>query len=104
MSAIDAIAGLQPKIIVTAPDGKQLWYDPGLTDSGGDTPSVLAGFKVTLGFGAAPDHADVTESVASFASSEALRLSLLPGPLGIPWLGWIVGSVVATAILIRKYK
>ncbi len=83
---------LQPKAVITAPDGRQLWIDP-LATAGTATGSGSSlwppGFGVTVKFGPMPTTDPLaTSSSAAFLRSQAWTLAKSPGPAGVPWILW----------------
>ena len=92
------VAAFKPKIVLTAPDGQQLWIDPVSAPGDDAGPSLWpAGFKVSLKFGEIPttDPA-VTPSAPAFLANQSATLAAAPGPGCIPWGYWVAGlSIIA---------
>lgn len=95
---------LQPKAVITAPDGRQLWIDP-LASAGAATAPGSSlwppGFGVTVKFGPIPTTDPlVTASPGAFLRSEAWTLAKSPGPAGVPWIWW---GLAALALALAPY-
>ncbi len=89
---------LQPKAVITAPDGRQLWVDPLATASAAGPSLWPAGFGVSVRFGSIPaNDPNVTDSPATFFRSQAWTLLKAPGPAGVPWLWWAL-ALLALAL------
>ena len=97
----------QPKVVLTAPDGSQLWIDPLASQQAGETGGTSLwpqGFKVTLAAGATPTAPNVTDSPAKFISGQGLALLQAPGPLGISWLVWTAITIAVPILIYRARK
>jgi len=71
-----AVDTFKPHVVITAPDGEQLWIPVSIPNSGGsgDDSSLLSGFKIKLAFQSIPSADHITDSTLSFASSQSLPL------------------------------
>ena len=110
MAVIDIIRSLQPKIVLNAPDGSQLWIDP-TTSADASGPSLWpAGFKPQLLFGPTPSptvNPKATDSPSTFFAGQSWTLLSAPGPLGVPWGLWgavllVLAALPYLPLLIRK--
>lgn len=80
---------LAPKIVVIAPDGRQLWIDPAAVASTPPSNGPLSRFAVTTQLGDVPQNdPNVTSDPTVFATWEIGALLLTPGPLGLPYVLW----------------
>ncbi len=70
------VTTLQPHVVVTAPDGSQLWIAIAIPTSGGQSSlsDLFAGFKVSLALQALPTTGNVTDSAVEFAAAQGWRL------------------------------
>ena len=83
-------AGLKPKLVVTAPDGSQLWVDVAPTPGAGGS-LWPEGYGADLRFGDVPAGDKVTASVGGFLAQQAPTLLQRPGPLSLAWGLWLIG-------------
>jgi len=93
------VAAMGPKIVVTAPDGLQLWIDP--TQGEGDTSLWPKGATVSLQFGDMPEDQMKTDSTAEFMAREAGLILSLP-VAGIPVWAWLLGAGAGAWLLCRR--
>lgn len=105
MSLLSTIASLQPKVVLTAPDGNQLWIDPVPAGDGDGASLWPAGFKLSLKFGPTPaaDPA-VTDSPPAFLASQTPPILALPGPLGVPIGLYALAAFIGGLYLIKKCR
>lgn len=85
VSAVDAF---KPHIVITAPDGEQLWVPVSIPTGGGSSSETSLwpnGFKLSLVLQDMPQSETVTDSAASFLASHSL--DLLKGWLVTPSKG-----------------
>ena len=96
---LSAATGAKPKLVITAPDGSQLWVNvsPDQFTGPGLWPQ---GYTAQLQFGEVPTAANVTASTGGFLFRQAPTLLLRSGPLGIAWGLWLLGLL---ALLLSPY-
>jgi hypothetical protein len=92
---LDYVGALQPQVVLTAPDGSQLWVDA-TPRAGPPSPLWPQGFTASVRFGAPP--AGVSTSPGRFFLAQGPTLLRAPGPFGVPWWGWLAGLGVLAAL------
>lgn len=100
-AALGVFATFKPKIVLTAPDGSQLWIDAAVAGSGagGGAPLWPQGFDASLKFGDIPiGDAKVTDSPSAFLVANAGTLARAPGPAGVPWGVWLLALAALVAL------
>lgn len=92
----------QPKVVITADDGTQLWIDPLKSDG---SPSYFSKYQVTAQFGDPPaNNPQVMTCVPCFVVKEGFKWMISPGWLGIPWILWIAGGVYGALEIKKQLK
>jgi hypothetical protein len=89
---LDALSGT--KVVITAPDGRQLWIDP-FAPSTGPAPSLPKDFSLSFEAGDIPTgDPNVTDSIAWFGLREGAGIVWNSAPLGLPFPLWLTALLL----------
>lgn len=95
--ALPLLRGIKPHVILTAPNGQELWIDvtpPQVAGQSDTAPSLWPnGFKTSLGTGEPPALPNVTTSAPQYFAQQAPTLLSAPGFLGVAWGVWLAVAV-----------
>lgn len=93
-----------PQIVVTAPDGTQLWVDSISALKPDGSPSLWpAGFTVSVATDAPPSNAQFDP--IAFFTAQIPTLLATPGPLGVEWGIWLLllGALLGYAVVLIRH-
>lgn len=106
--ATDILAGINPQLVITAPDGQKLYVPIAPDPADGSAPSDSLwpnGFKVSLAINGVPQNdPNVYTSPTTYFVHQAPTLLTAPGPAQISWGAWVFFiATVALVPLISAY-